>query len=719
MDDKEGKNGRAGVVGEKYTPYSGDSGYDQDEDATGNGKIDGDGGDVEETSLDIEDGHERETWTGKLDFLLACVGFSVGLGNVWRFPYLCYKNGGGAFLLPYFICVIIGGIPLFFLEVAVGQFMSIGGTKAWNIVPLFQGIAIATTVTVFILNCYYNVIMAWAFYYLFSSFTSVLPWSHCDNYWNTDFCTTNFTKLADQNITVGNDVINLANRSLCYDIVENNGSVTFWDGTNATTNHSAWAFCEAVIFDDKKVDSVIEFWERKVLSISPGIDQPGVLKWDLSLCLLLAWVVVYFCICKGIKSSGKVMYVTATSPYILMIVLLIRGVTLDGAKEGVLYYLTPDFGRLLDMQVWVDAGTQIFFSYSIALGALTALGSYNKFHHDCYRDSIIFALTNSGTSFLAGFVIFSVLGYMAQEQGVDIAEVAESGPGLTFIAYPKALAAMPISPLWSILFFIMVILLGLDSEFVGVEGVITTVVDQWPGYLRKGYRREIFIGIVCFVTFLVGLPMCTEGGMYVFQLFDYYGGSKIVLLVSFIECAAVSYVYGIRRFYDNLEMMLGYRIGPYMFISWLITSPIYCLVIFVLGVINYSELSYKRPSVVYEYPAWAVGIGWCLALISIIWIPIVMIYKLIKYSNVIRILKLLCHPSTLKSHQLRPLDMDEESVDYLVDSKTITVNVPRRRTFDGGNTDLDVTPSSSDKLDQPPSYDKFVHTNAAYDAHID
>lgn len=131
---------------------------------------------------------EREQWARKIDFLLACIGFSVGLGNVWRFPFLCYRNGGGAFLIPYFIAVLFGGIPMFFLEVSLGQFMSEGGIGTWKICPLFQGIGYACAVVVFLLNCEYNIILTWAFYYLFSSFTSVLPWSHCDNEWNTEDC---------------------------------------------------------------------------------------------------------------------------------------------------------------------------------------------------------------------------------------------------------------------------------------------------------------------------------------------------------------------------------------------------------------------------------------------------------------------------------------------------------------------------------------------------
>ena len=570
----------------------------------------------------------RDTWKRKFDFLFACVGFSIGLGNIWRFPYLCYKNGGGAFLIPYFLCVIVGGIPMFFLEVAIGQFMSQGGIMVWNICPLFQGIGVATTIIVFLLNVYYNVILAWTLYYLFASFTSVLPWSHCNNEWNTEFC---HVSTSDSNASIFNNFTSASNetRPVHY------------------------------------TDPVTEFWEHKVLHISASIEEAGTIKWDLALCLLLAWIIIYFCIWKGIKSSGKVMYFTAPAPYFFMAALLIRGLTLPGAMDGLKFYLLPDWSKLADTQVWVDAGTQIFFSYSIGIGTLTALGSYNKYNHNSYRDCMIFACTNSGTSFFAGFVIFSVLGFMAHEQGVDVGAVAESGPGLAFIAYPKAVAQMPFPPLWSILFFLMILLLGLDSQFVGMEGFVTAIVDLFPHQLRKGHRKELFILAACAVAFLIGLSMVTHSGVYVFQLFDYYSGSRIILLVAFFECLAVAYIYGVRRFHDNLKSMYGFRISPIMQICWTCVTPFFTLIIFTLCIYSYSELTYNR---VYHYPNWAIGLGWGMACSSVTMIPIVAIGKIIITKGSLRQrIRTLIRPR-LRFHQLRPDDDPKDLINYFVDN---------------------------------------------------
>ncbi|KAJ8259304.1 hypothetical protein COCON_G00183160 [Conger conger] len=528
---------------------------------------------------------QREKWASKLDFVLSVAGGFVGLGNVWRFPYLCYKNGGGAFLIPYFIFLFGGGLPVFFLEVALGQFTSEGGITCWEkLCPIFTGIGYASIVIVSLLNVYYIVILAWGLYYLFQCFQPELPWAKCKQPWNSDSC------------------------------VED----TF------RRNRTLWAAANVTNF----TSPVTEFWERNVLSISSGIEDMGELKWDLALCLLAVWVICFFCIWKGVKSTGKVVYITATFPFIMLIILLIRGVTLPGAYEGIKFYLYPDLSRLKDPEVWIDAGTQIFFSYAICLGAMTSLGSYNKYKYNCYRDCLLLGGLNSGTSFVSGFAIFSVLGFMAQEQGVDIADVAESGPGLAFIAYPKAVSMMPLPTFWAVLFFIMLLLLGLDSQFVEVEGQITSLVDLYPSFLRKGYRREIFIAILCVMSYLLGLTMVTQGGMYVFQLFDYYAASGVCLLwVAFFECIAVAWVYGVDNFYDAIEDMIGYRPNPWMKWSWSVITPVLCMGCFIFSLVKYKPLTYNK---IYEYPDWSIGLGWTLALASMICIPMVVVIKIIQ-----------------------------------------------------------------------------------------
>ncbi|MEQ2175045.1 Sodium- and chloride-dependent creatine transporter 1, partial [Goodea atripinnis] len=379
----------------------------------------------------------------------------------------------GVFLIPYLLIVFVGGIPIFFLEIALGQFMKAGSINVWNIAPLFKGLGYASMVIVFFCNTYYIMVLAWGFYYLIKSFSSTLPWSTCENEWNTPNCLEIFHHQDCKNTTMANTTVG-------------SGNLTCADLSDARS-------------------PIIEFWENKVLNISSGLDEPGQINWELMLCLMAVWVLVYFCVWKGVKSTGKIVaddghtalisagtgqiwveirlqgnvhaclvscllqivYFTATFPYVVLIILLVRGVTLPGAYDGIMYYIKPNWSKLEEAQVWIDAGTQIFFSYAIGLGALTALGSYNRFNNDCYKydtDAFVLALINSGTSFFAGFVVFSILGFMAAEQGVDISQVAESGPGLAFIAYPKAVSLMPVAPLWAALFFFMLLLLGLDSQ---------------------------------------------------------------------------------------------------------------------------------------------------------------------------------------------------------------------------------------------------------------
>ncbi|XP_042180069.1 sodium- and chloride-dependent GABA transporter 2-like isoform X2 [Oncorhynchus tshawytscha] len=365
---------------------------------------------------------------------------------------------------------------------------------------------------------------------------------------------------------------------------------------------------------------------REVLQLSSGPDELGPVSWRMALCLLLVWVVCYFCVWKGVKSTGKVVYITTTFPYLMLAILLVRGITLPGAAQGIVYYLKPNITRLADPQVWMDAGTQIFFSYGICLGSLTALGSYNKYNNDCYKDCLSLCLLNSGTSFLAGFAIFSVLGFMAQEQGVDIADVAQSGPGLAFIAYPRAVAMMPLPQLWAVCFFLMIIMLGLDTQFVSLEALMTSVTDLYPTVIRRGYRRELLLLMVCVVCFLVGLVMVTPGGLYVFQIYDHYSCSGAsLLLLSIFQSVAVGWVYGPDRFNDNIKHMIGYSPLPFFKLCWRYLTPAMCTATFVFSLVCWSPLSLGKGIVA---PGWATALGWLLTLSSVSLLPLCALYAL-------------------------------------------------------------------------------------------
>ncbi|GFW19429.1 sodium- and chloride-dependent glycine transporter 1 [Trichonephila clavipes] len=217
-------------------------------------------------------------------------------------------------------------------------------------------------------------------------------------------------------------------------------------------------------------DSKVRVVEVKTTrDMTEGFHDLGGMRWELALCLLVCWIFVFLCLSKGVKSMGKAVYFTAFFPFLVLTILLIRGLNLSGSTEGIMFYLTPKWNRLAEARVWGDAAMQIFFSLSPCWGGLITLASYNRFHNNCYKDAILIVLVNCCTSIFAGFVIFSIVGFMARELGVSVDEVAAQDAGLAFVAYPEAVARLPVSPLWSFLFFLMLITLGLGTQTTSLK----------------------------------------------------------------------------------------------------------------------------------------------------------------------------------------------------------------------------------------------------------
>ncbi|KAI1902894.1 hypothetical protein AGOR_G00021010 [Albula goreensis] len=515
----------------------------------------------------------RPTWTRQIEFTLAGIGCAVGLGNVWRFPYLCYRSGGGAFLVPYLLMLVVLGIPLLYMELTLGQYLRRGPVHALaKACPLLKGVGLATVAISFIMCTYYNVIITWGLYYLFSSFQSPLPWENCNNTWNTHNCT-----------------------------------------TQPTTNNSFSSTASQ------------EFFNYKVLERTDGIEKAGSMRWELCLLLLLAWILNYLCIFKGVKSTGKVVYFTALFPYVILVALLINNVQLPGALDGIRFFIIPEWEKLKSVEVWVNGAAQIFNSIGIGFGSLMAMSSYNAFNNNILKDTLAITIINSLTSILAGFVIFSAFGYMSHLQNVPVRDLAVDGPGLVFVVYPQAFVTMPVASLWAVLFFFMLLCLGLDSQFAMVEVMVTSVVDCFGGAILRYLKHKEFVVLaVCCIAFFLGIPNVMQVGIYVFQLMDHYTAIVSIMFLAFFEVVAVCWMYGVKRLSQNIEEMTGKKPNIFFVACWTVISPVIVLIILVFTIIQFKPARYES----YVYPPWAQGIGWIIAMASIIWIPLGAIHTL-------------------------------------------------------------------------------------------
>ncbi|KAF2906108.1 hypothetical protein ILUMI_00069 [Ignelater luminosus] len=502
---------------------------------------------------------KRSTWGNGMEFLMSCIAMSVGLGNVWRFPFTAYENGGGAFLIPYIIVLTLVGRPVYFMEMCVGQFSSKGNVKMFEtLAPVLKGVGYGQLFGTICVATYYCSLMAITLFYLVNSFTSELPWAECNPEWKDD----NFHCVPSG--YTGKTSLN-----------------------NSISSSELW-FTKEVL--------------KEKTNIEDGIGLP---EWRLTIFLLISWLVTFTVTAKGIQSSGKASYFLAIFPYVIMIALLIRSATLNGSAAGIMYLLSPQWEKLTSSKVWYNAITQCFYSLNIGFGSIIMYASYNDFRHNIYRDALIVTSLDTLASLLSGITIFGILGNLAHELGVDVTEVINSGGArLAFVSYPDAIAKFDAVPwLFAILFFVMLFVLGVGSLVALQACAFTVIKDAFPS-LRNWHVSLI----TALIGFLIGLVYITPGGQFVLTMVDYFGATFVFFILTTSEVLVILWWYGLENFCADIEFMLKRKVGLYWRVCWGIITPIVLIAIFIYFLLSLEKLK----NGIYDYPDVALNCGWVL-----------------------------------------------------------------------------------------------------------
>ncbi|MEU3021939.1 sodium-dependent transporter [Nocardiopsis alba] len=384
----------------------------------------------------------REQWGTRAGFLMAAIGSAIGLGNIWRFPYVAYDNGGGAFLIPYLIALLTAGIPLLILEYSIGhRYRSSAPLSYRRIYRPAEAIGWWQVAICFVIAVYYAVIVAWAIRY--AGFSIGQQWGDDPN----GFFFEEFLQISD---TPG-----------------------------------------------------------MVSGFVSGVAWPLIAVWVVVLGILALGVR------KGIEKANKVFIPLLV---VLFVLLVAQSLTLEGAAEGLNALFTPDWSAMLDGGVWIAAYGQIFFSLSIGFAIMVTYASYLKRKTDLTGTALTAGFANSSFELLAGIGVFAALGFMAHSAGTGVEEVAASGIGLAFVAFPQIISTLPFGgALFGLLFFVSLVIAGITSLISIVQVIISAVQD------RTGLARVPTVLIVGGATAVASILLFpTHEGLYILDSFDHF-----------------------------------------------------------------------------------------------------------------------------------------------------------------------------------------------------
>ncbi|WP_425447338.1 sodium-dependent transporter [Dethiothermospora halolimnae] len=448
---------------------------------------------------------KREQWGSKIGFILAVVGSAVGLGNIWRYPYLLYSNGGGAFLVPYFVALFTAGIPLVLLEYGFGhKFRGSGALSFARANRKFEWLGWWPSFSSFIILTYYTMILSWAMNFLIFSFGKT---------WGAD---------------------------------PNN------------------------------------FFFNDFLQVSSGPFDIAGMRWPIFIGITIIWAFNWFISYKGVSGGieklNKILLPTLLG---IMIIIVIKGVTLPGAYVGLNKLFTPDWSKVMELDVWIDAYGQVFFSLSLAMGILITYSSYLPKKSDLNNSAFMTAFANSGFEFLCAIGVFGILGFMATSQGVPIEDVATESIGLAFVVFPKVFSIMgSMGTLFGVLFFISLVFAGLTSSISLMEAFIGAVKD------KTGASRKKLVTITAIVGYLISILYATGAGLYFLDIIDAFINSFSIVVVGLLEAIIIGWVVGADKIRKHTNSVSIYPIGKWWEVMIKFVTPAILIYMVVSNIIT-------------------------------------------------------------------------------------------------------------------------------------
>ncbi|WP_407330397.1 sodium-dependent transporter [Enterovibrio sp. 27052020O] len=436
---------------------------------------------------------KREQWGSRAGFILAAVGSAIGLGNIWRFPYMAYENGGGAFFVPYLFAMLTAGIPFMIMEFGLGHklrgsapvvFSKLNTKFEW--LGWFQ-VGIAATIAV-----YYVAVIGWAMSYVGFAF---------DQSWGTD--------------------------------------------TNA------FFFSEYLKLGDNSPSSLGD-WQLHI-----------------ALPMALAWAITFAAVFTGVKGgierASKIMMPLL---FVMVLLLVLRVAFLPGAVDGLNYLFTPDFSKLTDTKVWSAAYGQIFFTLSVGFAIMLAYSSYLPKKSDVTNNAFMTVLINCGFSILAGVLIFSILGYMALEQGKAVTEVVSGGVGLAFVTLPQAINLLPAPYILGPVFFLALVVAGLSSHISIIEAVTSAIID------KLNVSRKVAASAVCGIGAVISMAFATNGGLLLLDLVDYFMNNVALLASCLIELVIIGWLVKVSDIRAYVNKVSEFSVGAWLEVCVRFVSPL-------------------------------------------------------------------------------------------------------------------------------------------------